>query len=296
MSANQHHLNGQHGFPGVVPARDLPRLHAATRLGGLELGDHAGAFWLVLRGQAQVVAKEGEFVLEAGDWIALDSASEPQLQVPRSGLVVGVTVPVGLLQALAASPQFPVYFLGRGCVSLGERRETLSLWRRHGAFDPQPMQAGSARAYVALFSFLSSLQRELHAGVQHCPGQSQRRKRQVFLRMQRAWLQLQGRADCVMRIHDLARSSNFSLWYFTKVFGAVYGMGPQQFGVQMRLGRACDLLANSKLSISEIAAECGFESPCSFARAFRAQYRVTASAYRDSLFARDVRGFAAAVA
>lgn len=296
MSANQHHLNGRHVLPGVVPARDLPRLHAATRLCSLELGEHAGAFWLVLRGQAQVVAKEGEFLLEAGDWIAMDSASEPQLQVQRYGLALGVTVPAGLLQTLAASPQFPVYFLGRGRISSSERREAWSLWRRHGAFDQQSMPVGSARAYAALFSFLSSLQRELHAGVQHCPGQSQRRKRQVFLRMQRAWLQLQGRPDRVMRIHDLARASNFSLWYFTKVFGAVYGVGPQQFGVKIRLGRACELLANSKLSISEIAAECGFESPCSFARAFRAQYRVTASAYRDSLFVSGTRELSAAVA
>lgn len=281
---------------GAALLPGLPRLQVATRMQGLELGGHAGVFWLVLRGQARVVAREGGFELGAGEWIALDGASEPGLQVAQAGLVLGITVPASLMQLLATSSQAPVYFLGRGRTSLRERREALSLWRRHGAFAAQPLPAGSPRAYAALFSFLSMAQRMLHAGVQHCPGQSQRRKRQVFLRMQRAWLQLQGCSDRVLRVHDLARTSNFSLWYFTKVFNAVYGIGPQHFGAQARLQRACGLLAHSSLSIGEVAAECGFESPCSFARAFRAQYHVTASAYRDFAVVPQPRLHAAALA
>lgn len=278
-----HHPLGELRGAGTTSAPDLPQLCVATRMAGLELDGHAGAFWLVLRGQARVVAKEGEFVLGPGDWIALDSASEPGLQVAQSGLVLGLTVPAGLLHLLAASARAPVYFLGLGKLSMRERREAWALWRRHGAFVARPGAAVSPQAHAALFSFLSMIQRDLHAGVQHCPGQSQRRKRQVFLRMQRAWLQLQGNSDRVLRVQGLARASNFSLWYFTKVFNAVYGVGPQQFGVQARLHRACALLAGSALSIGEISAECGFESPCSFARAFRARYRVTASAYRGVL-------------
>jgi AraC family transcriptional regulator len=103
------------------------------------------------------------------------------------------------------------------------------------------------------------------------------------MRMQRAWLRLQGNPDRVLRIQDLARGSNFSLWYFTKVFSAVYGIGPQQFGVQVRLEQARDLLCQPALSINEVAAACGFENACSFARTFRSHYHVTATVYRQQL-------------
>ena len=70
-----------------------PRLMAASRSEFLTLGEHAAVVWLVVRGQAQVAAQEGRFKLEAGDWVAFDRESDPGLQVLRSGLVLGVSMP-----------------------------------------------------------------------------------------------------------------------------------------------------------------------------------------------------------
>lgn len=274
-----------------------PRLMAASRSEFLTLGEHAAVVWLVVRGQAQVVAQEGRFQLEAGDWIALDRDSDPSLQVLRSGLVLGVSMPASMVAALGVSAHNSVLTLGRGRLSHRERWEALALWRRHGAFGPEgEPRERHIRECSAVFAFLAAVQRAALAGVALCPGHSLRRKRQVFMRMQRAWLRLQGNPDRVLRIQDLARGSNFSLWYFTKVFSAVYGIGPQQFGVQVRLEQACDLLGESALSINEVAAACGFENACSFARAFRGQYQLTATGYRQQLHARPLSRLPSAVA
>lgn len=274
-----------------------PRLMAASRSEFLTLGEHAAVVWLVVRGQAQVVAQEGRFQLEAGDWIALDRDSDPNLQVLRSGLVLGVSMPASMVAALGVSAHNSVLTLGRGRLSHRERWEALALWRRNGAFGPEgESRERHIRECSAVFAFLAAVQRGALAGVALCPGHSLRRKRQVFMRMQRAWLRLQGNPDRVLRIKDLARGSNFSLWYFTKVFSAVYGIGPQQFGVQVRLEQARDLLGEPALSINEVAAACGFENACSFARAFRGHYQITATGYRQQLHARPLSRLAAAVA
>ena len=274
-----------------------PRLMAASRSEFLTLGEHAAVVWLVVRGQAQVAAQEGRFKLEAGDWVAFDRESDPGLQVLRSGLVLGVSMPASMVAALGVSAHNSVLTLGRGRLTHRERWEALALWRRHGAFaaSGEPRER-HIRECNAVFAFLAAVQRGALAGVAHCPGHSLRRKRQVFMRMQRAWLRLQGNPDRVLRIQDLARGSNFSLWYFTKVFSAVYGIGPQQFGVQVRLDQACDLLGDPALSINEVASACGFENACSFARAFRGHYQLTATGYRQQLRAAAMPPLAAAVA
>lgn len=275
----------------------VPRLTAASRSEFLTLGDYAAVTWLVVRGRAQVLAQEGRFQLEAGDWIALDRESDPGLRVLRSGLVLGVALPASMVAALAASTHDSVLSLGRGRLPHNARWQALALWRRHGAFGPagEPRDR-HVRECSEVIAFLAAAQREALAGVALCPGHSLRRRRQVFMRMQRAWLRLQGNPDRVLRIQELARSSNFSLWYFTKVFSAVYGIGPQQLGLQMRLEQACALLAEPELSINEVASACGFENACSFARAFRSHYQITASTYRQQLSTPALPHLSAAVA
>jgi AraC-like DNA-binding protein len=64
-------------------------------------------------------------------------------------------------------------------------------------------------------------------------------------------------------------------------FHAIYGEGPRETLSRTRLHQASMLLENTTLSVGEVGAACGFENPCSFARAFRAHYGTTASGYRD---------------
>jgi AraC family transcriptional regulator len=118
--------------------------------------------------------------------------------------------------------------------------------------------------------------------VRRCPGRSRSRKRQVFGRMQRAHLYLQGNADRVVRISELADLTSFSNWYFSKAFHALYDESPQALSVRLRLERAAQLLRTTSMMVGEVAAATGFDNCCSFARAFKNHHGVPASRYRGN--------------
>lgn len=245
-----------------APDADLELVVAHGR-GACASPDGAVVAWLVLRGNARIRAQEGDFLLGARDWIVLGPGSSPLVLADAGSLLVGAFLrpeeTLGLLP-------------GRGRLGCGERARAWRLWRAE--------TASGAGTTARVPAFLFALQAELSEGVARCPGHSQRRKRQVLLRMQRARLCLEGQADQGLLIAELAKRVNFSPWYFSKVFHAVYGMGPQQYASRMRLERASRLLATTDLAVTEVSAACGFDNPCSFARAFRARYGMSASEHR----------------
>ncbi len=224
--------------------------------------DRGATAWLVLKGHVRVQAQEGDFLLGPREWIVLGPGSSPLALAGPGGVLLGA-----FLGAEERAGLLP----GRGRLERGERALALRLWLAHGG------HAGDA---ALVRGFLASLQAEISAGAARCPGHSQRRKRQVLLRMQRARLCLEGHAGGGLLIADLARRVNFSPWYFSKVFHALYGIAPQQYAARARLERASRLLATTSLPITEVSAACGFDNPCSFARAFRARYGMSASEHR----------------
>ena len=139
---------------------------------------------------------------------------------------------------------------------------------------------GNADALRPVLLHIARAQRDLATRVQLCPGRSRSRKRQVFGRMQRARLYLEGHNDRVVRIGELADLTNFSSWYFSKAFQSLYDESPQALSARLRLERAAELLTSTSMTVGEVAASCGFDNCCSFARAFRARHGTTATDYR----------------
>lgn len=72
---------------------------------------------------------------------------------------------------------------------------------------------------------------------------------------------------------------------FSRFFRSHTGMTFQEFVSDVRISRACELLATTNLSITEIAFQCGFGEITTFNRTFRKFRDTTPSAYR-SLVAR----------
>jgi len=264
---------------GLVDARWL----GVSRLANLRLGAPLFSIWLQIRGNANVDAKEGSFRLTAGDWIAFERESQPELQTDRMGLTLGLVLSADVLRNVTQS-QGHGLFAGRGRIPKGERTITLRLWRE--AMQSQlrtthATTASQARLMQPLLMQLSLLQRDLASRLGRCPGRSRNRKGQVFGRLQRARLFLEGHCDRVVSLTELADLTSFSSWYFSKTFHSIYDESPQAASQRMRLERACELLAGTSLVIGEVGAACGFDNACSFARAFRSYTGMTASAYRE---------------
>jgi AraC family transcriptional regulator len=262
---------------GVNDSSSCLRLGAVSRSASLGIAESFGSVWLVLRGKAQLSCREGPFDLQAGDWLVLERDSRPTLVAGRHALVLGLILPSAGGSALEFA--YPAIFPAKGRIDRSDRRLAFRLWRQFGAFDSESRMAADDVLF-RLLSFLSTLQEDLVPFVQKCPGRSLRRKRQVFARMQRARLYLDANYSRNVRLSELAHLTSFSTWYFTKTFHALYDEGPRDVTAQLRVCQGAELLVDTQMSIGEVAAACGFENPCSFARAFRAHYGVTATAYR----------------
>jgi AraC-like DNA-binding protein len=85
-----------------------------------------------------------------------------------------------------------------------------------------------------------------------------------------------------IELEVLADITGFSRCYFARAFKQSVGMPPHYYLMQRRLERAQKLLAESNMSLAQIALESGFGDQSHFSRRFRLFLGVTPSAFRWS--------------
>ena len=78
----------------------------------------------------------------------------------------------------------------------------------------------------------------------------------------------------------LAEQVGLSPFHFARAFKASKGLPPYRYLIQLRIGRARELLESTDLPIIEIAAQVGYDDPSYLARLFRREVGVTPAAYR----------------
>ena len=86
--------------------------------------------------------------------------------------------------------------------------------------------------------------------------------------------------DPELQVAQLAEKTGISEVYFRRLFQQAYGMTPKQYICSIRLRRARQLLAESRMPIGAVAAECGFASLYHFSRAFHEASGISPSEYR----------------
>ena len=84
-------------------------------------------------------------------------------------------------------------------------------------------------------------------------------------------------------IQALANIASLSMYHFARAFKQSEGMTPHEYLIRRRVQRTKDLLAETDLSLSEIALASGFSDQSHCARRFREHVGVTPSSYRWSL-------------
>ncbi|MEM6990341.1 MAG: AraC family transcriptional regulator [Myxococcota bacterium] len=111
---------------------------------------------------------------------------------------------------------------------------------------------------------------------------SQRSRAEYIERVNRVIDHLERRLDRELSLTELAKVANFSPFHFHRVFRAIVGETPQRFVQRLRLERAATALRQQpNESITAIAIDVGFSGSATFARAFRREFGVSASAWRD---------------
>lgn len=83
-----------------------------------------------------------------------------------------------------------------------------------------------------------------------------------------------------VRIRDLALEFHLSPSYLQRLFKHQTGMSMGEWLNEQRLQRAATLLANSYMSVKEVAYTIGYEHPSSFIRAFERRFTQAPARYR----------------
>jgi transcriptional regulator GlxA family with amidase domain len=81
-------------------------------------------------------------------------------------------------------------------------------------------------------------------------------------------------------LDELARTANFSRYHFLRAFRRAFHATPHEYITRKRIERAKQLLAESKLTVTEICFEVGFESLGSFSTLFHKIAGWSPSIYR----------------
>lgn len=85
-------------------------------------------------------------------------------------------------------------------------------------------------------------------------------------------------------MEDIADELNMGYSKFRKLFKNYTGMSPGQFQLQHRIAKASKLLQHSKLSISEVAYECGFDTLPYFTRMYKKRTGKNPGEYRKQFY------------
>lgn len=89
--------------------------------------------------------------------------------------------------------------------------------------------------------------------------------------------------DRKITVAELAKMSLLSTNRYTNVFKQVTGMSPQQYIIQFRLQKACELMRHTSLNIRQISALTGFDDQLYFSRLFKKYEGMTPSEYSARL-------------
>ncbi len=89
-------------------------------------------------------------------------------------------------------------------------------------------------------------------------------------------------AHCLetIRLSDLARLVGLSDSYFSHAFKAAAGVAPHRWVMQVRIGKAQEMLVRSDEPVSAVAAQCGFADQAHFNRVFRSVAGTTPASWK----------------
>lgn len=99
--------------------------------------------------------------------------------------------------------------------------------------------------------------------------------------IERAITRIQNEFEHDLDMEFLAQEMGVSYSWFRHTFATHTGLSPHQYLLELRFVRARNLLAETELSIKEIASQTGFEDELYFSRLFRQRLNLTPSQWRS---------------
>lgn len=86
--------------------------------------------------------------------------------------------------------------------------------------------------------------------------------------------------ECNLKLADLANFCGYSESYFYRKFSKEYGHSPMDYFMRMKIDKACKLLTQTDMKVSQIAHKLGFSEPHYFSRVFSKMMGLSAQEFR----------------
>jgi AraC-like DNA-binding protein len=147
-----------------------------------------------------------------------------------------------------------------------------------GAIDEELHTPGPGRDFAVAALAEALLVRVLRRGGRPENGSSAPRSARD-VRIRRALEYLDAHASDAIEVNDLARAAGMSRFHFSRVFRDETGSSPYAYLVDRRLDAVARRLRAGGVSVTSAALDAGFRDLGRFARAFKARFGTTASAY-----------------
>lgn len=87
----------------------------------------------------------------------------------------------------------------------------------------------------------------------------------------------------IIKVNDIATYVGVNRSYLTSIFKQKLNISPQEFLLNFRLDKACQLLTHTNLPINEIAKSVGYPDPFAFSKIFKKVYGISPKKYRQSI-------------
>ncbi|OOM80234.1 melibiose operon regulatory protein [Clostridium puniceum] len=85
-------------------------------------------------------------------------------------------------------------------------------------------------------------------------------------------------------INEMAKSVGLNKNYFSAFFKENMGVTPQQYIIKFRINKACELMINRQLSISDISRSVGYDDTLGFSKIFKKEKGMSPKNYREKLY------------
>lgn len=105
----------------------------------------------------------------------------------------------------------------------------------------------------------------------------------IYRRLWRARLLIDSSFDRTLNLDEISSEACFSRYHFIRLFKRVFKRTPHQYLMEKRIERAKELLAESRLSVTDVCFEVGFQSLGSFSTLFHKRVGTSPIIYRTNL-------------
>lgn len=140
----------------------------------------------------------------------------------------------------------------------------------------QNKRSAPLRLTGLLYGFIAAL---IEANAAALPEQGDENTRELYVRKAAEFVYMNFSRE--ITVEDMAAHIGIGRKYLHSLFTDLTGTSPSEFLIQYRLHKACELMTDRTLSISDISHSVGYPNPLNFTRIFRKVKGMSPSQYRD---------------